>query len=513
MLSPLQHWWRRDSALHSFVYANFLIGLPFTIFNTYVIYQLQIVGFLLGTDSYEKQADGQPCTTYCIVPWAGTDMDLNSIILYLNAIGFGIGGAVTLLLSAYSDYWSRKHLLVTISIAVYGACSIPCYWLQGYTLNSFDALTALWILFAVLTFIIMAVLSMYIPHCMRNVATNQSTLDTEGSKQHARRKYGVTMTIFGQISNQIGSVLLLVVVMILTQTLTGTAATSAGLLVTSTVGFITVAGSLGALWGLPAVPARHWSSGAAWYEPVVELVRPLQDLVRRKNMAFLLIAYTIYVDTLFAVSSVAGQLFVAEIRPGALEYSLYSLAQVLCIIGCQAMFLWIRPHLPFSLEKWLIAGYATSLILPVWGLIGFASVRFGWKTRWEFYVVTFISQLSQAFANTAWKVLFSELIPVGSEVRWLTLQVVLSCGTVWVNYVASAPLQNATHELRFPLIISLVFLCFPVVMELARCNLRVFREDKEKWEPAEFEDDQGSQSEEGSQALQGTIVVDGHMKR
>ncbi|KAK4902931.1 hypothetical protein LTR27_000870 [Elasticomyces elasticus] len=399
----------------------------------------------------------------------------------------------------------------------------------------------------------MAVLSMYIPHCMRNIATNESSLDTEGtlaarcgrllnanwltgggdhtgSKQHARRKYGVTMTIFGQISNQIGSVLLLVVVMILTQTLTGTAATSAGLLITSIVGFITVAGSLGALWGLPAVPARHWSPSAAWYEPVVELVRPLQDLVRRKNMAFLLIAYTIYVDTLFAVSSVSGQLFVAEIRPGALEYSLYSLAQVLCIIGCQAMFLCVRPHLPFSLEKWLIAGYAISLILPIWGLIGFASVRFGWKTRWEFYVVTFISQLSQAFANTAWKVLFSELIPVGSEVRWLTLQVVLSCGTVrsilkpplmirliigqvWVNYVASAPLQNATHELRFPLIISLVFLCFPVVMELARCNLRVFREDKEKWERAECESDQGSQSEQGSQALQGTIIVDGHMKR
>ncbi|KAK4920418.1 hypothetical protein LTR49_012010 [Elasticomyces elasticus] len=108
-------------------------------------------------------------------------MDLNSIILYLNAIGFGIGGAVTLILSAYSDYWSRKHLLVTISIAVYGACSIPCYWLQGYTLHNFDALTALWILFAVLTFVIMAVLSMYIPHCMRKIATNESSLDTDGT--------------------------------------------------------------------------------------------------------------------------------------------------------------------------------------------------------------------------------------------------------------------------------------------------------------------------------------------
>ena len=33
-------------------------------------------------------------------------------------------------------------------------------------------------------------------------------------------------------------------------------------------------------------------------------------------MAALLIAYTVYTDSVFAVSSVASQLFVAEIRPG-----------------------------------------------------------------------------------------------------------------------------------------------------------------------------------------------------
>lgn len=100
---PLETWWRKDSTLHSYVFCGFLIGLPFTVFNTYVVYQLQTVGFLIGTN-----VDGQPClSTYCIVPWAGSNLDLNSIILYMNAIGFGVGGVVTLFLSAYSDFWSK----------------------------------------------------------------------------------------------------------------------------------------------------------------------------------------------------------------------------------------------------------------------------------------------------------------------------------------------------------------------------------------------------------------------
>ncbi len=186
MQFPLAHWWTRDTALHSFVFCNFLIGLPFTIFNTYVIYQLQIVGYLIGTDvswrrlnrprmlrkmrtvtDYNDQVDDQPCTTYCIVPWAGSRLDLNSVLLYLNAIGFGVGGAVTMFLSAYSDFWPRKHLLVTIFIVAFGAFAIPAYWLQGYSVQNFQTLTALYIIFAIITSILIALLNIYIPHCMR----------------------------------------------------------------------------------------------------------------------------------------------------------------------------------------------------------------------------------------------------------------------------------------------------------------------------------------------------------
>ncbi len=102
--SPLPAWWKQDTAYYTYLYCQLLVGIPFFIFNTYVLYQLQVVGFTIGTD-----LDGQPCTTYCIVPWGGTQLDLNSILLYLNALAFALGGTLMVFLSAYSDFWSESH--------------------------------------------------------------------------------------------------------------------------------------------------------------------------------------------------------------------------------------------------------------------------------------------------------------------------------------------------------------------------------------------------------------------
>lgn len=101
--------------------------------------------------------------------------------------------------------------------------------------------------------------------------------------------------------------------------------------------------------------------------------------------------------------------------------------------------------------------------------------------RWEFYIQLFLLQLAQAFVNGPFRVLLAEMIPIGSEIRWFGMQLVLSNATVWVNYIASAPLQNATHQLRFPLILSVVFLVVAIVVEVARATLGVFTRDAERW--------------------------------
>lgn len=93
---------KKDSARNTFIYTQFLISLPFTVFNAYTVYQLQVDGFLIGTD-----VDGGPCVTYCIVPFGNGRLDLNSVLLYMNAMTFGIGGFIMLFVTAYADFWSE----------------------------------------------------------------------------------------------------------------------------------------------------------------------------------------------------------------------------------------------------------------------------------------------------------------------------------------------------------------------------------------------------------------------
>ncbi|KAE9381972.1 hypothetical protein N431DRAFT_16241 [Stipitochalara longipes BDJ] len=392
-------WWKQDTALNTYIFGLFLIGLPFTIFATYVIYQLQVVGYLIGTD-----ADGQPCVDYCLVLFGSRKLDLNSVLLYLNALGFGLGGVLSLLISAYADFWKNKSLLVALLVICYGVISIPVYWLRDTSLAAFNALMALYVVYAVITYILTVVFNMFIPHCMRTTgemepvdsSSSQETSineaktpaseikilpkDTKSSQPSASRKYGFKMSIWGTIGTAIGGILALAVVMILYQTLPSSSGQSAGLLVTTVVGFLTIAGSIVTYLGLPAIPAKPKKDWKAWW---IELLTPLKDLFRRKNMAVLLLSYTIYTDTSFALNSVTAQLYFAEVKPDTLEYSLYSMAAnifgVVTSLGFYLLQTW-RP--PFSLEHWLIIGYALILIVPIWGCIGFAdNINFGFKVQ------------------------------------------------------------------------------------------------------------------------------------
>lgn len=98
-----------------------------------------------------------------------------------------------------------------------------------------------------------------------------------------------------------------------------------------------------------------------------------------KDLGILLIAYTIYTDATFAMSTITSQLYIAEVHPSTLEYTLYSLAQNLFQIGCLLIFLTVFHFSQIKLNVWLLAGYSIILIIPVWGMVGLSGVDFGFK--------------------------------------------------------------------------------------------------------------------------------------
>ncbi|KAJ9606976.1 hypothetical protein H2200_008987 [Cladophialophora chaetospira] len=408
---------------------------------------------------------------------------------------FGIGGFLMIFVTAYADFWKSKSLLVSIVIACYGAFTIPVYWLKDPTVNSFNSLIALYIVFGVFTFIEIALTNIYIPHCMRlaeNKAVHERQENTvpdtgnEVIRDGKKQRYGFSMSVYGQLATSGSGSIMLAVVTILAGTLGGKFGQNAGLIVTTVFGFITVMGTVVCFLGLPVLPSKPLQRDS-WKMAILELLVPFQELLlRKKNMLFLLAAYTIYTDTLFALASVTTQLFFTEIQPTTLEFSLYSMAGNLFSFAFTLAFFLFQSWARWNMEKWLIFGYALILVIPIWGCIGLADVNFGFKNRWEFYVQNLIFYLSGAIVNPTWRLLYSDLVPKGEEVMWFGMQVIVSCATTWVSYVATGPLQNATHNLRFPLIICLIFLMVPVVLEWCRASLGVFERDRLHWKQEEI---------------------------
>lgn len=81
---------------------------------------------------------------------------------------------------------ARKHLLVTFFILCYGVLSIPAYWLQDPTNKNFQSLTDLYIVFNIVTLILIAVLNIYIPHCMRKASAGDD-INSDNAGKYVRR--------------------------------------------------------------------------------------------------------------------------------------------------------------------------------------------------------------------------------------------------------------------------------------------------------------------------------------
>lgn len=278
--------------------------------------------------------------------------------------------------------------MVTLFLIAYGAVTTPAYWLKDVSLSDFNSLIALYVVFGVFTFILIALLNIYIPHCMRVAREKEAAMSqptesppADGGKS---REYGFSMSIFGTLANGLSATLMLVIVIIIARTIPGPDGQTSGLLVTTIIGFVTVAGSMVSYYGLPDLPAKSYPEAGGWKGALLELLTPYREmLLRRRNMMFLLVAYTIYTDSLFALFSVTGQLYYTELKPDTLEYSLYSLSGNLYSIVFTLMFYVLQRRFQWDLGKCMIFGYALILVVPVWGCIGLASnINFGFKVSY-----------------------------------------------------------------------------------------------------------------------------------
>jgi MFS-type transporter involved in bile tolerance (Atg22 family) len=460
--------------------STFAIGPPFASFVTYVGFQLQNIGYVIGHAPGEPPRSGcLPTATSCRVPFAGSgDVNLTSYILYLNAIIYALSGGLTLIVSGIGDHINYQREQYVVQLILYGILALPIAGLRGSGLTTFNVLSALYVVFNVIGFIAGAWMNIFIPFVMqksedlKSPSTSPHAIDGNNNDQDLAKKAiedGMRMGVWGSNGLSAGQVLLFVISI----GLTFVSAVYAGLYTTTASGALCILLSLVAWRMLPAPQPKGRQEGKSIREWLMLPLTTFSLLFRQiweypESFKYLL-AFTVYNDTLFAFGSVTSQLFNLNIRPSLREFTYYSLAQPATALISATVFLYLRPvaknYLGLTLRHWTMLCYALTCFCTLWCALGISpSVTVGFKHRWEFYFFQVLLSIASTIASVAFKVLFSRLFPLGNEIQYFGFQLVLSLSTVWIPQIVNGPIVDATNNLRLPAAVSSALLVFCIAV-------------------------------------------------
>ncbi|KAL1413838.1 hypothetical protein Q8F55_001622 [Vanrija albida] len=455
----------------AFYLTNFGIGPAFSSHIIYMSFQIQQNAFWsVGHHPGQPPRTGCPNLGQpCRVPLGTSDVNLTSLLLYINAIGFGVGGFVTLFVCAWGDHMRLKREQYILLVCMYGALCLPAAGLTAYNISNYYGLISLYIIFAVVGYLVIAWGNIFVPYAMQAAAPIEdlparARLDAlnsiDGDERRAlrarREEEGLKISVGGSVSLNIAMVLFSVITIGISYA-TMDARKNAGMYMTTVSGVVCILCALAGWRFLPSPqPTAH--NGNWWLLPFTVFGSLWKGISRYTNAMLFLFAYAIYNDSHFAFSAVIGQLFNLNIRPSIREYTAYSVAgSITSVIGSVA-FMYVFPHSRLSLRQWAMVAFGLAIFTAFWCCLGMSKhVAIGFKHRAEFYVFQVVMSLAGAILNPLYRVLFPQMFPKGNEIQYFGFQLVLSCATAWIPQVVNGPIVDKTNNQRLPAAIALAF--------------------------------------------------------
>ncbi|KAH6603632.1 Autophagy-related protein 22 [Trichoderma cornu-damae] len=420
-------------ALWGWIILCFSTGPTSGMVNTYVSASIQsaanAVGHVPGTNA--------PCakrgTIRCVVKLGGGEVDYLSYLLYLRAISRACEGIVSIFTAGAADYSNNRKPMMMASIYLFGVLALPFAGLTGNSYAHLNALSTLYILLTVVSGMYVVIEASYVPIFMRSVGWNKAPRRMDANEanldQEEYRKAwikGSRVSVLGLVSSNVGALVALLIGVIITY--------GRGSYVTE--GYfnyllaITIAGSLTRLL----------------------LIRS----VRQYPNAFKLCIGWILWNTGYSnFLSLLSALFleVTGIQRGSGVYTVNSFATV--IFACVGSLAWLAafPYARMHVKVWAYLFLGINILCIFWGCLGInPHVPIGYKYQAEFWVGQFLFMSTSSALRSLNRVLFSSLIPKGSEALYFGLEITLDLATGWINPLVQGVIQNRTHNLRFPMI-------------------------------------------------------------
>ena len=155
-----------------------------------------------------------------------------------------------------------------------------------------------------------------------------------------------------------------------------------------------------------------------------------------------------------------GALFLETtgISRGSGVYTVWSFMMV--IFACIGSLSWLVSfsYARVHIKTWAYAFLSVNILCVFWGCLGIGNVTVGYKHAPEYWVAIALFMSTSSALRSLNRVLYSSLIPKGSEALYFGLEITLDLATGWINPLVQGVIQNRTHNLRFPMIPNLLLM-------------------------------------------------------
>jgi MFS-type transporter involved in bile tolerance (Atg22 family) len=101
----------------------------------------------------------------------------------------------------------------------------------------------------------------------------------------------------------------------------------------------------------------------------------------------------------------------------------------------------------------------TCLLLPLWGMVGIWTTKFGFHNLWEFWTFAGLYGVTLGIQFSYGQAFMAELVPKGREYMFFSLLGIVSKGSAWIGPIVSSAIVNDTGNewTAFPWIAALIF--------------------------------------------------------
>ncbi|KAN0074508.1 Autophagy-related protein 22-like protein [Tylopilus felleus] len=369
-----------------------------------------------GSSCRSSTASGQ-----CVIPWAGGTKPVASIVLIANGIGFAIMTVIFTTVSSLADYGTNGRWFLFFLTVVCWAAQYACMALTSP--DRWKLAMALYIVGFVSCGGTLAFLASIFPRLARNTARTRRLHEMCENGQISIEEYekeeSLEMNKISNISSMHQNVgyaatLLMMLPLLLAPKMANDPKVSNYTIVQANSYWVV----LGIWWFIfqsprpgPPLPKSQNYLALGWKQ-IWAAIKTRKQLPY--TFVYLLSVFFLadgFNTTITLVAICQND----QVNFSFLRNTYFGLAQAFPSILSLLGFWYIQSHWKISTKKMFFVTVVVTVLIPLWGMIGIWSSKFGFRNAWEFWVYNVVVGLFQAPYYAYAQTMMAELSPPGFE--------------------------------------------------------------------------------------------------